>query len=100
MDPLCRPLLSLVQAQLLLPAGEGLVQLEAQLHHDSIQLHSYALAPPEERLAAVLQQHLLGVSASSQACACLVEFFCRGQLRDHQNCRIGAGYIACGCLYV
>ncbi len=68
-DLLCRPLLPLVQAQLLLPAGEGLVQLEAQLHHDSIQLHSYALAPPEERLAAVLQQHLLGVSASSRACA-------------------------------
>lgn len=38
------------------------MQLEAQLHHDSIQLHSYALAPPEERLASVLQQHLLGVS--------------------------------------
>jgi hypothetical protein len=56
-----RKLCHSLQAQLLLPAGAGLVQLEAHLHHDSIQLHSYALAPPEERLASVLQQHLLGL---------------------------------------
>lgn len=35
--------------------------MEAQLHHDSIQLHSYALGTPEERLASLLQQHLLGL---------------------------------------
>lgn len=49
------------QAELLLPHGCGLAQLEAQLHCDSIQLHSYVLAPPEQRLASLLQQHLLGL---------------------------------------
>lgn len=60
----CQPscvLLPAVQARLLLPTGCGLAQMEAQLHHDSIQLHSYALGTPEERLASLLQQHLLGM---------------------------------------
>lgn len=50
-----------LQARLLLPTGCRLAQMEAQLHHDSIQLHSYALGTPEERLASLLQQHLLGL---------------------------------------
>ena len=80
-----RPPLPRLQAQLLLPAGCGLAQLEAQLHHDSIQLHSYALAPPEERLASVLQQHLLGVSAAPAAQgwhARILELACL-----HSSCR-------------
>jgi hypothetical protein len=100
-----RKLCHSLQAQLLLPGGAGLVQLEAQLHHDRIQLHSYALSLPEERLASLLQQHLLGLWDVLHEfglnhfgrCAAIVRlsvplglvYACYDAMVQRQGCRLG-----------